>query len=407
MTGKKVFTGAGEYLASFLLSVTDESTQKSNLSNTLNDITGANAVLNNMAVSKFRKDSYTREEVVAFIKEQFRKEIAFQKITGYGASGKEMSPQEITQILLNSLRWLETDTEAKFESLTDIVFDNLANIFKSIGLNNRSYNMTLSLLKQTISEFNQFALDYFVGNTTDKSRIFFRVDGSSFKVCDGAGTGASFKEVFRIKSNQFVPNQAYVGDEIIIGGTEDSSPFKSVRFKKDIYSEGDIIVSEGKHLIGTAMKARYADLAEYYTSNMEYRPGTLLQLDTNNQNEVTIYEFDSGSNKEPWCIGVVSDKPGFILNEGLETDFSLVPVVLTGRSPVRVHGKVEKGDFIYPSITHPGVAIAIPRSEANVFNHPEIDLENRIGIALESSQPIAFDSGLETDQESLINCKIS
>lgn len=407
MTGKKVFTGAGEYLASFLLSIKQEETVTKNLNDTLAEITGSSASNLALGISQYQSSkNYTKDELLALIKDQFRKEMSYFRMdTG---SDKELTILEASQIIFNTLKWVEVESDARFESLTELVTDNIANLFKIIGSNNRNYTRILKVLKQTIADFNTYALDKFTGTATDKSRLYFRVDGASFKICDGAGAGASYKEIFRIKAKEFVANQAYVGDEIIFGGTEQSSPFKTIRFVKEIFSEGNITMGDGKELVGTALRARYADLAEYYTANLEYRPGTLLQIDSKNQNEVTQYDpTDENCEIVGGCLGVVSDLPGFILNENLRvtSDFPVVPVVLTGKSPVRIIGNVSKGDFIYPSRNVPGVAVAIKPKNSKEYEDENPLLFRRIGIALESSQPIDINDGL-VPSESLIQVKL-
>lgn len=421
MTGKKVFTGAGEYLASFLLNLKQEETQTKNINDTLSEITGSSSTNMSQGVSLYQNSkTFTKEELLTYTKEQFRKEMSYYMVS---TSGMEITPLEMSQILYNTIKWVETETEARFETLAELVTDNFAQIFKTIGSNNRNILRNLKVIKQNIADFNQFALDKFVGSATDKSRLYFRMDGAVLKICDGAGTGASFKEIFRIKAKEFQPNQAWVGDEIVIGGTEENSPFKTIRFVKDIFSEGNISLAEGKELLGTAMKARYADLAEYYTANMAYRPGTLLQIDIRNQNEATQYDPTDRELCEAsgGCMGVVSDLPGFILNENLksQSDFPVVPIVLTGKSPVRIIGPVSKGDYIYPSKSIPGVAIAIKPTDALTYEMGNSIFHKRIGIALESSQPIDFGplgiGGINgTDQinqldqtESLISVKIN
>ena len=91
-------------------------------------------------------------------------------------------------------------------------------------------------------------------------------------------------------------------------------------------------------LTTTATKANYADLAEKYLVDKEYPTGTVLCI--GGQAEVT-------SCKENHCskvVGVVSEKPAFIMNGSLEG--MSVAVALTGRVPCRVCGPVRKGDMI-------------------------------------------------------------
>lgn len=93
---------------------------------------------------------------------------------------------------------------------------------------------------------------------------------------------------------------------------------------------------------GEAQYARWGDLAEVYDTDKEYPKGTL--LDIGGKKEVTIATKD--------VKFVVSSKPGVVLNKfssGQE-------LALTGRVPVRVIGKVSKGDQLYLSKDLSGVA---------------------------------------------------
>ncbi len=103
---------------------------------------------------------------------------------------------------------------------------------------------------------------------------------------------------------------------------------------------------------GTATKSLYADLAERYEADFLYPKGTLLSL--GGPNEVTQ---TSGANDLNY-FGVVSSNPGFLLNSGAGPDHTHPPVALTGRVPVRVIGKVVKGQRLILSDI-PGVAIGI------------------------------------------------
>ena len=403
MTGKKVFTGAGEYLASFLTTLKNEETQTKNLNDTIAAINGTSNANNSTGVSQYQNTkSYTREELIDYVKTQFRKELSFYKTTN---SGKELSIQETSQILYNTLKWVETETNSRFEALAELTFDNIAYIFKTIGENKRSYLRKIKDLTQSIAAIPTMSLDDFKGDVSDRDRVFYKFDGAILKVNNGAGTNFKFYELFKAKTKDYIANQAWVSDEIIVGGTETDSPFKTVRFMKNIYSEGDIAVADGKELKGTALKARYADLAENYTSNYDYRPGTLLQIDTKNQNEVTIYDPSNCPDQE--CIGIVSDKPGFVLNEDMKSDFPIVTIVLTGRSPVRVVGIVNKGDYIYPSRNLPGVAVAINPKESKNYEAENPLVFKRLGVALESTQPIDLTIGNFIPTESLITIKVN
>jgi hypothetical protein len=88
-----------------------------------------------------------------------------------------------------------------------------------------------------------------------------------------------------------------------------------------------------------ATTAQYADLAEVYTSDQAYTPGTVLVFD--GESEVT----QSHSSHDTRIAGVVSTNPAYLMNH----DTVGVPVALQGRVPCRVLGPVSKGDRVVAS----------------------------------------------------------
>jgi hypothetical protein len=95
-----------------------------------------------------------------------------------------------------------------------------------------------------------------------------------------------------------------------------------------------------------ATSAQYADLAEKYTSDMDYNPGTVLVF--GGEFEVT----QSTRSCDNRVAGVVSTAPAYKMNEQLETG---IYVALTGRVPCQVVGTISKGDMLVSSDI-PGVA---------------------------------------------------
>lgn len=114
----------------------------------------------------------------------------------------------------------------------------------------------------------------------------------------------------------------------------------------------------------TATAAQYADLAEKYTSDQEYVPGTIVMFGGNA--EVTISE-----DRTKKVAGVVSTHPAYLMNSHLEG--TSVEVALQGRVPCKVEGTIHKGDMIVAGPT-PGVGIA----------HNDPQLGQVIGKALEN-----------------------
>jgi len=92
-------------------------------------------------------------------------------------------------------------------------------------------------------------------------------------------------------------------------------------------------------IFAKATSAQYADLAEKYTADAEYVPGTVLVF--GGSAEVTVNAV-AGDTK---VAGVVSTNPSYIMNSGLESTH-VATVALTGRVPTMVMGPVRKGDLM-------------------------------------------------------------
>ena len=88
----------------------------------------------------------------------------------------------------------------------------------------------------------------------------------------------------------------------------------------------------------TATSAKYADVAENYTSDNSYEPGTVVAF--GGTHEVTIAE--DGTRK---VAGVVSTNPAYLMNSCCPGEY-VVAVALQGRVPVKVRGRIEKGDML-------------------------------------------------------------
>ena len=88
-------------------------------------------------------------------------------------------------------------------------------------------------------------------------------------------------------------------------------------------------------LYATASKALYADLAENYTADAEYAPGTVVSFD--GSAEVTQCNTDMCAT----VAGVISTRPAYTMNSGI--DGTVATVALVGRVPCRVKGSVKRG----------------------------------------------------------------
>ena len=93
-----------------------------------------------------------------------------------------------------------------------------------------------------------------------------------------------------------------------------------------------------RNIYGVSSSAKYADLAERYTSDATYEAGTVVTFGGDAEVTMSTETMDSR------IAGVVSTNPGYLMNADLEG--TQVPVALTGRVPVKVTGIVRKGDML-------------------------------------------------------------
>lgn len=112
---------------------------------------------------------------------------------------------------------------------------------------------------------------------------------------------------------------------------------------------GDIGQSNNRFatIYGTATSAKYADLAEKYTTDKKYEPGTVIVVAIGGAYEATA-SFERGQR----VIGVVSTNPAHVMND----ESTGQAIGLTGRLPVKVSGPIKKGQTIIS--TPDGFAIA-------------------------------------------------
>ena len=93
-----------------------------------------------------------------------------------------------------------------------------------------------------------------------------------------------------------------------------------------------------RNIYGLASSAKYADLAERYTSDATYEPGTVVAFGGDAEVTMSTETMDSR------IAGVVSTNPAYLMNADLEG--TQVAVALTGRVPVKVTGTIRKGDML-------------------------------------------------------------
>jgi len=122
-------------------------------------------------------------------------------------------------------------------------------------------------------------------------------------------------------------------------------------------------------VFATATTALYADVAERFAADQEYAPGTVVEL--GGEKEVTR-SLDDLSEK---VFGVISTRAAYLMNSGVGTDATHPPIAMTGRVPVRVTGRITKGDRLVSA--GQGQARAAQPGEATAFNVIGRALENK------------------------------
>lgn len=126
---------------------------------------------------------------------------------------------------------------------------------------------------------------------------------------------------------------------------------------------------------GTAMNAYWADLAEMYYSDADYKPGTLVEFGGSAEITLAINEANA----------VVSTKPAVCMNNQPEPDKLKLPIALGGRVPVRIYGTLNKFD-----------RIALSKEKFGVACKAEQD-DKVIGVTLEAK---------EKESEDLVLCAV-
>lgn len=153
-----------------------------------------------------------------------------------------------------------------------------------------------------------------------------------FFVKDSAGTALT--RSIAAGTNISITNGDGVSGNPTITGS--SSPSVDYIVKTGTNGSGDIGQSANRFAViyGTSTSARYADLAERYTTDQEYETGTVIVVSLDSGAEGTA-SFKYAQR----VLGVVSAKPAFIMNDEAEGQ----ALALRGRVPVKVAGPINKG----------------------------------------------------------------
>lgn len=187
----------------------------------------------------------------------------------------------------------------------------------------------------------------------------FVYDGDNWSYAGGAGNDvATAIDCSPIEDQQGALHSAIkfkVAGKVVTIMSKDEIPYvpKNQALRADFPTVGPGInmnVAQGDDgklsqfkLRGRAIEAEFADLAEIYQSDVPLAPGDLVKI--GGEKEITKNDEPFGTN----VFGVVSTAPAFLLNSANKTKEMHYPIALIGRVPVKVKGKVNKGDRIIAS----------------------------------------------------------
>ena len=163
----------------------------------------------------------------------------------------------------------------------------------------------------------------------------------------------------------WVWDEGFVDDGTTIHGNAGGA-FTALRAARGTQNENpsDITASEVNlvdvrcnvvHALATS--AQYADVAERFEADAPMSEGAVVSL--GGEAEITEVNGDLSDN----VFGVISTQPAFMMNSDAGNSESHPFVAMTGRTPVRVIGQVNKGDRLVSS-TVKGTARAITGADS-------------------------------------------
>jgi hypothetical protein len=174
----------------------------------------------------------------------------------------------------------------------------------------------------------------------DAGEIHLFINGNSptLAITNGLGFAITINDAFQTgdeASFEFISSSVALAN----GGTSDPTFVGDANSKCNIGLPGRTFGSVYADVFnGVATSAQYADLAENYTADAEYVPGTVLEF--GGEFEVTLAQ--DGTNR---VAGVVTTNPAYLMNSNCQGTY-VAAVALQGRTPCKVKGPIRKGDML-------------------------------------------------------------
>jgi len=156
-------------------------------------------------------------------------------------------------------------------------------------------------------------------------------------------------------------NNTQVLNNFIVGSDQNDSVSFNARLSSNLQPDTNSTRSLGSNSLrfntvfadifnGVATEAKYADLAEKYSADAAYEPGTVLVFGGEQELTTTDRKADHRA------AGIVSENPAYLMNSEHASEYSTA-LALQGRVKCKVLGRVRKGDLLVTSAI-PGYAVA-------------------------------------------------
>jgi len=156
-----------------------------------------------------------------------------------------------------------------------------------------------------------------------------------------AGIVPSANATYNIGSSSYQYNTVYSVSSVLSGTLTTANIVPSANATYNIGSSS----YQYNTVYSVSSEAVYGDLAERYAADSDYEPGTVVVF--GGEKEITV----TANRADYRVAGVISTEPAYLMSSTSEG----LPVALRGKVPVKVVGKVCKGDLLVTSTT-PGFA---------------------------------------------------
>ena len=249
-----------------------------------------------------------------------------------------------------------TTVKANVEQLQTYILGTIPADVITLQTNAATQSDLIISINANVSRSN-IGMKGYVDNSTLTANIGMKgyVDAQTYSNVQVAtylrvGNPSNISVAGNVTSTYFLGNGALLTGIVVAGSSTNYSNINAVAYLGTGVSSDILPTTSNTYSLGSSTKwwtttysqavnAAYADLAENYSADADYLPGTV--VDFGGSAEITLSSQDLSVN----VAGVVSTRPGYLMNTEL-LDTHVVSVALQGRVPTRVTGKISKGNML-------------------------------------------------------------